>query len=128
MKKLTIKTTEEKQIINITQQIEEILPKKQEGICHIHIKHTTAALTTANLDPGTDQDMLDAFNEMIPHLDYRHPHNPSHVPDHIWSSIIGNSVTIPFADGKLELGAWQNIVLIEFNGPRERSLVVNFLI
>lgn len=86
--------------------------------------HTTATLTTADLDPGTDLDMLDAFDAMMPKLKYRHPHNPSHAPDHILSSIIGPSLTVPFKDGNLVLGTWQRIVLIELDGPRRRKLVI----
>ena len=86
--------------------------------------HTTAALTTADLDPGTDLDMLDAFEKMIPKLQYRHPHDPSHVPDHILSALIGNSLTLPVENQKLILGQWQKVVLIEFSGPRDRQIVV----
>jgi secondary thiamine-phosphate synthase enzyme len=94
----------------------------------LFILHTTAALTTADLDPGTDLDMLDAFEAMIPKLRYRHPHNPEHVPDHILSALIGTSVALPFERGKLILGTWQRVVLIELDGPRERQLVVTVTI
>jgi secondary thiamine-phosphate synthase enzyme len=69
--------------------------------------------------------MLDAFGAMIPKLQYRHPHDPSHVPDHLLSSMIGTSLVIPVADHQLVLGTWQRIVLIEFNGPRDRAVVVS---
>lgn len=88
------------------------------------VAHTTCAVTTADLDPGTDLDLLDAVWEMIPKLDYRHPHDPAHVPAHLASSIIGPSVTIPVADGQLVLGTWQRIILVELDGPRERQLAV----
>jgi thiamine phosphate synthase YjbQ (UPF0047 family) len=52
------------------------------------------ALATADLDPGTDLDMLDAFEHMVPKLSYRHSHNPMHVPDHILSTLIGTSVSM----------------------------------
>lgn len=61
---------------------------------------------------------------MIPKLDYRHPHNPAHVPAHLASSIIGPSVTVPVQDGKLKLGTWQRIVLVELDGPRDRAVKV----
>ena len=89
----------------------------------LFVKHTTAAITTADLDPGTDLDMLDAFDVIIPQLTYRHPHNPAHVPDHILSSIIGPSVTIPIKEGKLDVGVWQLVILVELDGPRQREVV-----
>jgi len=122
MKEFTIKTTKKKQIVDITDKVQGMM---QEGIVHLFVLHTTCALTTADLDPGTDLDMLDAFEAIIPKLNYRHPHDPSHVQDHIMSSIIGPSVSVPIKDGKLVLGTWQRIVLVELNGPRERTIVFN---
>ena len=81
-------------------------------------------MTTADLDPGTDLDMLDAFEHMIPKLRYRHPHDPAHVPDHILSALIGTSIALPFEKNSLLLGTWQRVVLVELDGPRERELVL----
>jgi secondary thiamine-phosphate synthase enzyme len=125
-KELKIKTKAKKEVIDITDEINAILEKseKKDGLCHIFLTHTTCCLTTADLDPGTDLDMLDAFGAMIPKLNYRHPHDPSHVPDHILSSLIGTSVLLPFENKNLVLGTWQRVVLIEFDGPRERRIVL----
>jgi secondary thiamine-phosphate synthase enzyme len=68
--------------------------------------------------------MLDAFEQMIPKLRYRHPHNPAHVPDHILSALIGTSVALPFEKNNLLLGTWQRVVLVELDGPREREVVL----
>lgn len=130
IRKITIATNKEKEIIDITEFLQKELEKSKikEGICHILLKHTTAAITTADLDPGgTDLDYLDALQEMVPKLKYRHPHNPEHMPEHILSSVIGTSLAIPFQEGKLELGTWQRIVLIEFDGPREREIIVSLV-
>src|ERR1700719_4273450 len=125
MQRLAIKTRKKREVLDITDNVEALLKNSQgTGICNLFILHTTAALTTADLDPGTDLDMLDAFEAMIPKLRYRHPHNPAHVPDHILSALIGTSVALPFEQGKTILGTWQRIVLIELDGPRDRELVV----
>jgi secondary thiamine-phosphate synthase enzyme len=123
MQRITIKTHKKREVLDITDRLERLLPKAS-GICNMLVLHTTAALTTADLDPGTDLDMLDAFEALIPKLHYRHPHDPQHVPDHILSALIGTSVALPFENGKLLLGTWQRAVLIELDGPRERSVVV----
>jgi secondary thiamine-phosphate synthase enzyme len=128
MQRIKIKTRKKREVLDITKSVEALLHKNHAqatGICNLLILHTTAALTTADLDPGTDLDMLDAFEAMIPKLHYRHPHNPEHVPDHILSALIGTSVALPFEHGTLILGTWQRIVLIELDGPRERELVVS---
>ena len=136
MEKLIIKTKKKREVVDITEEVEGVLKdSKTATICHLFLIHTTAALTTADLDPGTDLDMLDAFEEMIPphqsearygagKIKYRHPHNPNHVPDHILSSLIGTSLMLPVENRKLVLGTWQRVVLFEFDGPRERQVIV----
>lgn len=124
---LFIRTQSQKQIVDITERVQDLLAGENitNGLCTIFVKHTTACVTTADLDPGTDLDMLDAFEAIIPDLQYRHPHNPAHVGDHIIATIIGPSVTIPFANKRLDLGTWQRLVLVELDGPRERELIVS---
>ncbi|MCL5666595.1 MAG: secondary thiamine-phosphate synthase enzyme YjbQ [Patescibacteria group bacterium] len=126
---LTINTGKKKQVIDITDAVNRRLAQAgtQAGICHLFLKHTTAALATADLDPGTDLDMLDAFDKIVPRLNYRHPHNPSHAPDHILSSVIGASLAVPVKDGKLDLGTWQRAVLVELDGPRERDMIMSVI-
>lgn len=128
MQKLIIKTAKAKEIVDITDRINETIKKNgiKKGMVNIFVTHTTAALTTADLDPGTDLDMLDAFEAMIPKLKYRHQHDPSHVPSHILSSLIGTSLTILVESGELILGTWQRIVLIELDGPKERKITLYF--
>src|SRR5437588_8842646 len=129
MHRLSIKTRNKREVLDITDLVEDQLGKNgsASGVCHLLVLHTTAALTTADLDPGTDLDMLDAFEAMMPKLHYRHPHNPAHVPDHILSAMIGTSLAVPVQKGKLVLGTWQRVVLIEFDGPRERESIVALL-
>ncbi|MGC8776212.1 MAG: secondary thiamine-phosphate synthase enzyme YjbQ [Minisyncoccia bacterium] len=124
-----IKTKNKKEIIDLTDLINLEIKKLKikQGLVSLFLLHTTCALTTADLDPGTDLDMLDAFEKLIPKLNYRHPHNPEHVPDHILSSLIGTSLILPVENSKLLLGTWQRVVLIEFDGPRERKIKINFI-
>jgi secondary thiamine-phosphate synthase enzyme len=122
---LVISSKEPKQVIDITDRLVERVPKGHSGVLHAFVKHTTVGLTTADLDPGgTDLDYLDALTQMIPQLDFRHPHDPAHMPDHILASLIGPAVTVPVEQGKLDLGTWQRVVLFEFSGPREREVVM----
>jgi secondary thiamine-phosphate synthase enzyme len=123
---ITIQTSKPKEVVDITDEVNQALPA-QSGICHLFVLHTTVALSCADLDPGTDLDMLDAFEAMVPQLDYRHPHDPSHVPDHILSAMIGTSLAVPVLSGRLRLGRWQRVVLFEFNGPRQRSLMLSLM-
>jgi secondary thiamine-phosphate synthase enzyme len=124
---LNIKTQTKRQVIDITDQINSALAGRASGVVVVTVLHTTAAVTTADLDPGTDLDLLDALESLIPHRPWRHPHNPEHAPDHLLSSIIGPSVTLPVQNGQLVLGTWQRVILIELDGPRRRQLVCTLL-
>jgi secondary thiamine-phosphate synthase enzyme len=129
MRVLQVSTRSKREVVDLTQLCRKELPSPRDadGICHLFLLHTTAALTIADLDPGTDLDLLDAFDALVPKLAYRHPHDPAHVPDHILSALIGTSLTVPVKNGQILLGEWQRIVLIEFDGPRRRQIVVTFI-
>lgn len=124
--RISVETREKEEVLDITEEVEKVIKSqsKESGLCNVFVAHTTCALTTSDLDPGTDLDILDFLRKIIPEMEFRHPHDPSHTPDHILSSIIGISITIPFEDKKLILGTWQKIVLIEFHGPRERNIEI----
>jgi secondary thiamine-phosphate synthase enzyme len=134
---IRIKTTKKREIVDITDTVQNVLQEahgKASRLVNLFVMHTTAALTTADLDAGgTDQDYLDAFTNLVPKfspsgvegIQYRHPHDPAHMPDHILSTLIGVSLTLPVADGQLALGTWQRVVLIELDGPRERRIIVS---
>lgn len=126
MERIILRTKKEKDLIDITDRINEIIKKSkiEEGVINLFLTHTTAALTTADLDPGTDLDMLDAFEKMIPKLNFRHAHDPDHTPSHILSSIIGTSLTLLAEKGELILGTWQRVVLVELDGPKERKIKI----
>ncbi len=129
MATISVRTKLKDQIVDITGIVEKQLPdsKNGQGMCMLFVAHTTCALTTADLDPGTDLDFLDALRAILPEISYRHPHDPSHTPDHILSSIIGPSLVIPYANHRLLLGTWQRIVLVELDGPRQRTIHISCL-
>ena len=129
MKTLTIATRKKDEVVDITETVETALQeaKAEDGVCIVFVAHTTCALTTADLDPGTDRDFLDALRRLLPQISYRHPHDPSHTPDHILSSILGPSLAIPYTNRKLLLGTWQRVVLVELDGPRRRTVHVSYL-
>ena len=126
MRTITVRTKRKDEVVDITDTVETQLREMsaENGICNIFVAHTTCALTTADLDPGTDRDLLDALRQLLPTLSYRHPHDPAHTPDHILSTIIGASVNVPYTNGRLLLGTWQRVILVELDGPRQRIVHV----
>lgn len=127
MKTIEVRSRKKDEIVDITEIVEAQLRDMQpaSGICVVFAAHTTCALTTADLDPGTDLDFLDALRKLLPGMSYRHPHDPQHAPDHLLSSIIGPSVTIPYRNHQLVLGTWQRVILVELDGPRRRTVHIS---
>ncbi len=125
--KITIQTQSKDEVVDITDEVSALIKDKENGAIVLNVLHTTCALTTADLDPGTDKDILEALRKMLPKISYRHPHDPSHTEDHILSSIIGTSLSLVFEDRKLMLGTWQRIILVELNGPRERAIAYHII-
>jgi len=124
MRTTQVATRGKEQVVDITDVVEAYLrdAERPDGVCVVFAAHTTCALTTADLDPGTDLDLLQALRSILPQQRYRHPHDPAHTPDHILSSLIGPSLALPFASRRLLLGTWQRVVLVELDGPRQRTL------
>ena len=124
--RLLINTTELKQIVDLTDQVQAVIrrSKMTSGLCSVFVTHTTAAVTTGEIGEGTEQDFLQIIEEIIPRIRFRHAHDPSHAWSHMASSLLGPSLTIPVSDGQLLLGTWQSVMLVELDGPRDRLLEV----
>lgn len=126
---LTIKTRRDKQVLDITDRVEQYVSQSevQAGLCNVFVMHTTAAITKGESIEGTDEDLMEVLERIIPNIKFRHQHDPSHAPDHMISSIVGAGITVPIDSRKLQLGTWQRVLLVECNGPRERKVVVTVL-
>ena len=124
--RLHIRTTELKQIVDLTDQVQAVVrqAKLKEGLCSVFVTHTTAAVTTGEIGEGTEQDFLEIVEQMIPRIRFRHAHDPSHAWAHMAASILSPSLTIPVSAGTLILGTWQSVMLVELDGPRERNVYV----
>lgn len=126
---IKIKTSKREEIIDITNKINDIIKDVKCGSVLIFVKHTTAGLTiNENNDPKIHEDLLDFLNELVPKGDLKHDKSGKcdriNGDAHIKSSIIGNSKLIPIENGRLALGKWQSLWLCEFDGPREREIIV----
>ena len=124
---IKVRSHSREELVEFTQQVQKKLDELEtrEGVVVLYVQHTTAGLTVnENADPDVPRDMLHAFRTLIPQhgMDFRHGEENSDA--HIKASLVGSSVTIPFKDGKLLLGRWQGIFLCEFDGGRERQVIM----
>ena len=126
----TIQTSKKEECIDITSQLEDILQKSKikNGLLNVYVPHATAAIiTNENADPNICLDLLEALDKLIPQGIWRHDKLDGNAAPHIKASILGPSETIHIKDGKLQLGTWQNIFLVELDGPRERKILVKII-
>lgn len=120
-------------IIDITRKVVDCIKigTEKNALVHVYVVGSTAGLTTLEYEPGLVKDLPEALEAIAPiNKIYEHDtkwHDGNGYA-HIRAAMIGQSVTIPYAAGELELGSWQQIVLIDFdNKPRTRSVVVQIV-
>jgi len=126
MKKLYVITRSKVEMIDITDQVSKAVmeSKIEDGICHLFVPHTTAAITiNENADPNVIKDITSHMSKVVPEEgDFRHSEGNS--DGHIKSSLFGVSLTVFVQAGRLVLGTWQGIYFCEFDGPRNRQVYI----
>lgn len=124
-----VKTTKQTELIEITHEIQEAVKKTgiEDGLCHIFVPHTTAAITiNEHADPSVSRDLIMEINKIVPFSDH-YQHLEGNSPAHIKSSLFGCSQTVMVEKGRLVLGTWQGIFFCEFDGPRNRKVHVKVI-
>lgn len=127
MKTIQVKSTEREEMIEITSEVENFLRESgvKQGVCVLFTQHTTCGLTiNENADPDVKSDMLLFLKNLIPQYYEGFRHFEHNSDAHIKSTLVGSSITVPFENGKLLLGRWQGIYLCEFDGERERKVLM----
>lgn len=125
MQTIKVQSERREELIEITGEVSKNLPESGEGVCVLFTQHTTCGLTiNENADPDVKHDLLLFLKNTIPQYYQGFRHFEHNSDAHIKSSLVGSSVTVPFASGKLLLGRWQGIYLCEFDGARERKVLM----
>ena len=117
------------EFLDITNEVQRVVQSSsvERGVCYIFVPHTTAAVTiNEHADPSVVQDIASQLDAIIPqHSGYLHREGNS--PAHIKASLLGNSETVLIESGKLVLGTWQGIFFCEFDGPRNRNMLIKLV-
>jgi secondary thiamine-phosphate synthase enzyme len=126
MTELTVKSTSREQMIDVTSSVQKAVSDSniRSGFAVCFVPHTTAAITiNENADPDVTRDILFKLNKDIPQDDgYRHSEGNSDA--HVKATLVGASEQVLVEDGRLVLGRWQALYFCEFDGPRNRKLIV----
>ena len=129
-KELTFSTSKERELINITSSVQKVVAESeiQDGICLVFVPHATAALIINEDEPGLKADVETLLERWIPPGNWQHNAIDDNATAHLASAFIGQSKPIPIVNGKLKLGTWQEIFLLELDGPRpNRNVVITCL-
>ena len=131
--KFTVSTKGFDDLIDITQKVQNIVALKgaENGLVNVSVTASTASLTTLESEPGLAFDLPRLLDNIVPlNRVYQHDNNwhDGNAFAHLKAVLLGNFVTLPISDKKIEMTNWQKIVLIDFdNKPRIRQIVVTIL-
>ena len=124
---LKVRSHQREELVEFTDEVRKQLKESgaKEGIVVLYVQHTTAGLTVnENADPDVPRDMLHGLRTLIPQHGMGFRHGEENSDAHLKASLVGPSVPVPFKDGELLLGRWQGIFLCEFDGARERKVIM----
>jgi secondary thiamine-phosphate synthase enzyme len=122
-----VKTRQRSEIVDVTDALRRLVRQHNvsDGMAICYVPHTTAAVTiNENYDPDVKHDMLRKLDELIPKTETYYQHDEGNSDSHVKTSLVGNSATVLIERGDLVLGRWQGVYFCEFDGPREREMVV----
>ncbi len=129
MTELRVRTAARVALVDITDQVNRAVAQSQveRGLCNLFVPHTTCAvIVSENWDPDVTTDMIGHLELMVPRNGgFRHGEGNSQA--HILSVMLSTSINIPVSGAKLRLGKWQGVMLAEWDGPRERTVVVTMV-
>ncbi len=127
MEMFTVSSSRKNEYIDITDKLQEIVSKSgvKDGICVVHIPHTSAAITiNENTESGVEEDFFTALNELVPAGRWVHDRTDGNGEAHIKSAIVGANMSLIVKDGNIVLGTWQDVFFVEFDGPRNGRKVL----
>lgn len=128
--RLLVRTGGRRGLFDLTGACERFVAGEQDGLLSVFVPHATAGLVVVELGAGSDADLEAALDRLLPRDDrYRHRHgSPGHGADHVLPLLVSPSLTVPVVGGRLALGTWQSIALLDPNADNdEREVLLGFL-
>ena len=127
MAEFIVRTNKKQEMVDITERVADLVKQSRvsDGICLVYVPHATAAVAiNENADPNVCEDILEALANLVPEGRWRHDRIDNNAAAHIKATLLGPSQAVPVRGGRLRLGTWQSVMLVELDGPRERSVIV----
>jgi secondary thiamine-phosphate synthase enzyme len=127
---IKVRSRQREEMVEFTDAVRRALRESgaREGVLVLFVRHTTAGLTVnENADPDVPRDILHHLRALIPQHGAGFRHAEENSDAHLKASLVGTSLTVPFSKGELLLGRWQGIFLCEFDGGREREVIMKVM-
>jgi secondary thiamine-phosphate synthase enzyme len=128
--RVTVRTGGRRGLFDLTPACERFVAGEADGLLSVFVPHATAGLVIMELGAGSDEDLGAALDRLLPRDDrYHHQHgSPGHGADHVLPLLAPPSLTVPVVGGRLALGTWQSIALLDPNADNaERSVLLGFI-
>ena len=125
---IRLRTRKKAEVVDLTKQVADAVSRSgvDEGMCTVFVRHATAAIViNENADPGFRLDLVAALDKLFPEGVWEHDKIDDNGAAHLKAAVLGPSEVVPVRDGRLLLGTWQGIALVECDGPRDREIVVD---
>lgn len=122
--------TSRRRLVDLTDAVRSFCRSRRDGLCNVFVPHATAGVALIETGAGSDDDLLDTLERLLPRDDrYRHAHgSPGHGADHVLPALISPSVTLPVQAGEPLLGTWQSVVLVDLNSDNpHRNVRLSFV-
>lgn len=128
---LAFNTKNKIEIVRITDEVAEVIRESgvKEGLVLVNPMHITAAVVVNDNESGLHSDFLRVIERLVPYnADYRHNDTgEDNAASHIWRQLMGHQVVMPITNGKLDLGTWEQIFYFEFDGQRQKRVLVKVI-
>jgi len=127
MATIHIRSQSSSQVVDVTHQVARLVADSdvEDGLCHVYVPHATAAIVlNESADPEIANDLLELLDRLVPAGRWRHDRIDDNGAAHLKAAVLGPSETIPVVNGQLALGTWQAVMLVELDGPRDRTIRV----
>ncbi|WP_207922578.1 YjbQ family protein [Micromonospora sp. KC606] len=127
---INVRTGSRPTVLDITAEAERFVAGQGDGLLHVFVPHATAGLAIIETGAGSDDDLLRALDDLLPTDDrWRHRHgSPGHGRDHVLPAVVPPYATLPVLGGRLQLGTWQSVCLVDTNGDNaSRQVRFSFL-
>ena len=126
---INVKTDQRYQLIDITDEVESVVieSKTKDGLCLVFVPHSTAAIILTENESGLKNDWLKILKKLIEGEKFEHDRIDNNADSHLLSGLLGQGKLLPIKDNRLVRGTWQQIFLVELDGPRARRVVIKII-